>query len=240
MKIGIVEDEIPSRQVIKNIIRTFCAYANIVAEEGAVSLAISALNEKRPEVIFLDIELRGGSGFDVLKGLQYEPLIIFTTAYSAYALNAIKVRAFDYLLKPIQEAELVAAVSLCRDKLSEQARLRERPEPELSFFSFASLDGTHVIPYSDILYFESSGSYTYCVTEQTRSLFSKHLGEVEKEVCTQGFFRSHHSYILNLSKIERAELKRNGTVFLKGGQSVPVAQRKIKEFRSLIKDGLED
>jgi len=239
MKVGIIDDEVPSRQVIRNILKTYCPFADIAAEEGSVARAITSLNEKKPDVIFLDIELRGGSGFDVVKGLSYEALIIFTTAYSAYALNAIKVRAFDYLLKPIQESELVSALSLCRDKLAENKN-REKSESDLSFFSFASLEGTHVIPYNDILYFEGSGSYTYCVTDHARSLFSKHLGEIEKEVTEKGFFRSHHSFILNLARIEKAELKRNGKVFLKGGHVVPVAQRKIKEFRSLLKEGLED
>lgn len=240
MKVGIIDDELPSRQVIKNILKQYCPFAEIVVEESSVTRSLASLNEKRPDVIFLDIELRGGSGFDVLKDLKYEAMIIFTTAYSAYALNAIKVRAFDYLLKPIQETELVSALNLCREKLNSQTRSKEKPESDLAFFSFASLDGTHLIPYSDILFFEGSGSYTYFVTASSRSLFSKHLGEVEKEVLEHGFFRTHHSFILNLSKIERAELKRNGKVFLNSGLVVPVAQRKIKEFRAFLKDGMED
>ncbi len=239
MKVGIVDDEVPSRQVIRNILKSYCAYADIVVEEGSVSKAISSLNEKKPDVVFLDIELRGGNGFDVLKGLTYEVMVIFTTAYSEYALNAIKVKAFDYLLKPIQEAELVAAMSLCRDKV-QNSRNRDKNDSEIAFFSFASLDGTHVIPYNEILYFEGSGAYTYCVRDSGRTLFSKHLGEVEKDVTDNGFFRTHHSFILNLSKIEKAELKRSGKVFLKGGHVVPVAQRKIKEFRLFLKEGMED
>jgi two-component system LytT family response regulator len=233
MKVGVIDDEIPNRRVIIDILKAFCPYAIVVAEEGSVAGSITILNKEQPEVVFLDIELKNGTGFDVINGLNYKPEIIFTTAYSQYAINAIKVRAFDYLLKPINEDELIASLEKCKAQL-EQPETKIEATADQVFFHLSTLEGRQAIRYQDIFYFEGSGSYTYCVTENGRELFSRNLGEVEKEIKSQQFFRTHHSYIVNVSKISKIVLRRNGQVFLVNGVAIPVAQRKIKDFKHAL------
>ncbi len=239
MRVAVIDDELPSRQVIKNILDVYCPFVEVVAEEGSVSKAISSINDTKPEVVFLDIELKGGNGFDVLRDLNYAPQVIFTTAYSQYAINAIKVHAFDYLLKPINEDELVATITKYKKHVEDNTKQKEKPESEVNFFTYSSHEGKHVIRHSDIIYFESSGAYTYCITTAGRTLISRNLGEVEREVGEKDFFRTHHSFIINLSKIVKVELKRNGKIYLEGNHTVPVAQRKIKEFKSYLNDDVE-
>lgn len=229
----------PSRQVIINILKEYCPYVNIVAEEGSVSRAITSINDARPDLVFLDIELKGGNGFDVLRDLQYSPQIIFTTAYSQYAINAVKVHAFDYLLKPINEEELIASVNKCHEVFLAGQKPKEKADTELGFFSYNSYDGKHAVRYADILFFESSGAYTFCVTSGDKTLISRNLGDIEKELPVKEFFRTHHSYIINLNKIKKVELKRNGTIYLENNHMVPVAQRKIKEFKGFLNDEIE-
>ena len=233
MTIGIIDDELSNRLLLRSILKTFAPREKVIVDEGLIELAVNQLNKLKPEVIFLDIELRNGTGFDILKQLEYSPAVIFTTAYSQYAIDAIKARAFDYLLKPINETELVESLQKFRDMV-DQKKAAISPIQLQGFFNIATNEGRISLGYKDIVYFESSGSYTYCATQTKKMIFSKNIGEVEKEIDMRIFYRCHHSYIVNLTKIARVEIKRNGRIFLNNNQILPLAQRKIKEFRSLF------
>lgn len=230
--IGIIDDEKANRAVIKNILAEYCTYANIIVEEGLIEDSVKELNLKKPDVIFLDIELKNGNGFDILEKINYKPEVIFTTAYSQYAINAIKVRAFDYILKPINEEELVNSLKNCREKLLNSKEYNKNLLVTANFYHIATNEGKLSLNFNDIFYFEGSGSYTFCVTASKKILFSKNIGEVEKEIPSNLFFRTHHSYIVNLTKINRIEIKRNGKLFLNNGENIPLSQRKIKEFKN--------
>ncbi len=234
MKVGIIDDEIHNRRVIRSILTEYSKDTEIVAEEGSVHGAAKVINESRPDVIFLDIQLKGGTGFDVLNLLNYSPEIIFTTAYSEYAINAFRVRAVDYLLKPINEEELLRALQQCREKIHLHQSVRKQGTENPLFFHVSTIEGRQSLRLDEILYFESSGSYTYCVTNSRRILFSRNLGEVEKELKSPDFFRIHHSFVVNVAKIKRVEFKRNGQVYLVNNDSIPVAQRKTKAFREVL------
>jgi two-component system, LytTR family, response regulator len=229
--VGIIDDEKANRSVIKNILTEYCAYANIIVEDGLIESSVKELNLKKPEVIFLDIELKNGTGFDILTQLNYKPEVIFTTAYSQYAINAIKIKAFDYILKPINEEELVNSLKNCKEKILNAKEFAKNALGTDTFYNIATNEGKLSLNFNDILYFEGSGSYTYCVTVSKKILFSKNIGEVEKEIASSLFFRTHHSYIVNLTKINRIEIKRNGKLFLNNNESIPLSQRKIKEFK---------
>lgn len=234
MKVGIIDDEIHNRKVIKSILAEYSKDTELVAEEGSVTGAAKILNEFRPDVVFLDIQLKGGTGFDVINQLTYSPEIIFTTAYSEYAINAFKVKAADYLLKPINEEELLNSLEQCREKINIQNQIRRQSTENPLFFHVSTIEGRQSFRLDEILYFESSGSYTYCVTNNRRILFSRNLGDVEKDLLAPNFFRIHHSFVVNVSKIKRVEFKRNGLVHLINNDSIPVAQRKTKAFREVL------
>lgn len=237
MTIGIIDDETRNRLLLKSILQAYAPEEQIIVDEGLIEPAIEKLNHLRPDVVFLDIELKNGTGFDILKGLTYSPEVIFTTAYSQYAIDAIKVHAFDYILKPINEKELVASLNQCRNKI-EKNKTQEVPAPiGKSFFNIATVEGKISLNYADIFYFESSGSYTYCATPDKKILFSRNIGEVEKELPKNIFFRTHHSFIVNLTKVNKIEIKRNGKLHLNNSEVIPLAQRKIKEFKQFFNNG---
>lgn len=233
MTVAIIDDEVNNRSVIKSILNANCPFVEIVVEDGLINESIRKINLSRPELIFLDIELKNGTGFDIIKGLNYEPEIIFTTAYSQYAIDAIKVSAFDYILKPINDQELIDSVVRFMAKKEQAVNASNSAS---GFFSFATSEGKQSFNYNQIFYFESSGSYTYCVTDNKKIIFSKNIGEVEKEIPSSVFFRTHHSYIVNLYKIEKVKITRGGQINLSNGDFIPVSQRKTTQFIKLMKE----
>ena len=236
MNVGIVDDEQNNRLVIRNIINQNCPTVQITVEEGLIDKAIENLNRFRPELLFLDIELKNGTGFDIIQKLQYNPEIIFTTAYSQYAINAIKVHAFDYILKPINDNELIASLFSVKEKIKKNTQVETREHSVRKFYLINTNEGKQTLNYNHILYFEGAGAYTYCVTPYKRIIFSKNIGEVEKEIPQEVFFRTHNSFIVNLNKIKHIETKRSGHITMDNDDVLPISQRKIKTFLELFKN----
>lgn len=237
MNVGIVDDEQNNRQVIRNIINRNCPTVQITVEEGLIETAIKNLNKHKPELLFLDIELKNGTGFDIIQKLDYKPEIIFTTAYSQYAINAIKVHAFDYILKPINDNELINSLFAVKEKIKANAPLPEiRELSSRKFYIINTNDGKQTLNHNHILYFEGAGAYTYCVTPLKRTIFSKNIGEVEKELPQELFYRTHNSFIVNLNKIKHIETRRSGHITMDNDDILPISQRKIKTFLELFKN----
>lgn len=229
MKIAIIDDELHNRLVIRRIIENNCPQLDIVVDEGIIEKAVKEINAQKPDLIFLDIRLRNGTGFDIVEKLSYNPKIIFTTAYSEYAIKAFKVHAVDYLLKPIDERELTDSVA----KLEKLLAAKQQPASNL--YTYALNGEKKTIGYEEIFYFESSGAHTYLATATDRILLTKNIGEVEKELTGSRFYRTHHSYIVNLKKIRSIDVKRNGQINLMNDDVIPVSQRRLSDFLDLIK-----
>ena len=231
MKIAIIDDEILNRLVLKKIIQANCPYAAIVVEDGIIDSAIKKINEHRPDVVLLDVEMKNGTGFDVLQGLEYKPFVIFATAYEKYALQAIKKQVSDYILKPIQEDELLSALNRCKIDLSTNTV----PEDDtIRFFSYSTNDERKSISTREIFYFEGAGAYVYCYTNGEKILLSKNIGEIEKTIEEKSFIRCHQSYIVNMKHVIRFNQRRNGNLVLSNGNEVPVSQRKMKVISAIL------
>ncbi len=229
MKTAIIDDEPQNRLVIRRIIEHNCPQLEIVVDEGSVEKAIEKINAQKPDLIFLDIRLKNGTGFDIVNKLTYKPKIIFTTAYSEYALQAFKVHAVDYLLKPIDEQELT-------DSVAKLEKLLAARQPQVSnSYAYTVSGEKKSLSYDEIFYFESAGTHTYLATETQRLLLPKNIGEIEKELTGTKFYRTHHSYIVNLKKIRSIDVKRNGQINLSNNAVIPVSQRKLSDFLDLIK-----
>jgi len=229
MKTAIIDDELQNRLVLRRIIEDNCPQLDIVVDEGSIEKAIEKINAHQPDLVFLDIRLKNGTGFDIVDQLTYKPKIIFTTAYSEYALKAFKVHAVDYLLKPIDEQELVSSVT----KLGKLLPAKQAQPPQA--YTYAVNGEKKSISYDEIFYFESAGMHTYLATETERILLSKNIGEVEKELMENKFYRTHHSYIVNLKKIRSIDVKRNGQINLANSETIPVSQRRLSDFLDLIR-----
>jgi two-component system, LytTR family, response regulator len=210
---------------------TICGFAD------SVNKSLKAIADCQPDLVFLDVHIKGGSGFDVLTEAKNKNFqVIFTTAYSNYAIKAIKTEALDYILKPINTNEFVASVRRAVQKIESTETDSANNQESLTKdkFLLTNYNETDFIDYDDILFFEANGNYTYCHLVSAKKTISKSIGEIEKQLNEAVFVRTHHSFIVNLSKIEKFNKGRSGVLFLEGGAAIPVSQRKMKEFSDLL------
>lgn len=229
----IIEDEISGQELLKLNIRECFPECQILGVADNVADAVNDINKLKPELIFMDIQLKGGTGFDVLDRAEKYPCeVIFVTAYSNYAIRALKSRALDYILKPINRTEFKEAVKRVKNTLTQ-------PPKEASFLtqslSVKTASGTEYIKFKNILFFEAQGAYTKIHFLEHSVLSAKNIGEYEELLSESGFFRCHHSYLVNTVHIEKFSKSRNGIIYLTKNHEVPVSQRKMKGFIELLR-----
>jgi len=184
MNVLVVDDEKRARETLIQLCKLCCPEILSFAEADSVSTAVSAIKAEKPDLVFLDISLGDGNGFDILKQLEDKDLnIIFVTAHNEYGLKALKASAIDYLLKPLKTTELIAAVKKAREKISQQD-INERVEllvlnmesekDEIKRIIVKTVDSIHVINVEDIIFCESDKGYTtFHLLNQTKILSSK-------------------------------------------------------------------
>lgn len=202
------------------------------------------IHELKPDLLFLDIRMPHLNGFDVLEQIRFRRFkVIFTTAFSEYALKAIRFSAFDYLLKPIDPRELIAAVERYRDSLDELGfqpdQLRNvlenlKAESPTEFrLAIPTKDGVHFFQPAEIVRLEASGSYTqFFLTDRKRFIASKGLGEYEELLKEHGFIRTHKSHIVN--RLFVSFLDHDGFLVLQDNSRVEISRRRKEEvLRSL-------
>lgn len=236
MKTLIIEDEDQSISALVADIKMYCKSLEIVGVAKTVKEAIAKIKSLHPELIFLDIQLSDGLGFEVLSAFSETQFkVIFTTAYSQYAIKAIKFSALDYLLKPIDSAELIEAVKKATKSNPKDAKLKietilsNQKENMISRKKIAlqTQQGFQVIELDLILRCTAESNYT-CVyfAGGRKMLFSKTLKDFEDLLCHNGFERIHHSHIINLNHLTSFVNKEGGYVVLSDQSTVPVSQRK--------------
>jgi two-component system LytT family response regulator len=233
LKVIIVEDEFPGQEFLKNCLLKNYENISISHIASSVNEAVEAINKYKPDLVFLDIEIINGTGFDVLDKISERNFeIIFTTAYNQFALQAIKKHAFDYILKPININELTDSVDRVCKKIIESKLVVNNTFRDKIIIP--TLKGIEYLDSNQILYLEANGSYTFLVTETSKILSSKNLGEFENLINKELFHRCHNSFIVNITKIKKFHKNRSGTLILTNGDVVPVSQRKMKDFSNLI------
>lgn len=240
----IIDDELNSRETLKNLVTNFCKDVKIVAEADSVDEGISVINSNNPDLVFLDIEMPFRNGFDLLtsfKEINFE--IIFTTAYSQYAIKAIKFSALDYLLKPINVKELREAISKIQAKRIELDK--EAGSKKLDVFManmknissqfqkmvIPTINGFDVIELKDIIRCESDRSYTsFHFTDKKTILLSKAIGDFEDLLDEHNFMRVHQSHLINLAHVKRYTKGRGGSVEMSDGSIIDISRNKREEF----------
>lgn len=240
LKILIVDDEKRVRTTLKNIINTYYKDSEIIGEAQDVDDAYKLIDELKPEVVLLDIKMPKKSGFELLRA--YNPLpfkVIFITAFNQFAIQAFKFSAIDYLLKPVIPEELVKALDRAKDQIINE-ELTNRVETLMINYNsktvkkskivLNSLDKIHIIAIEDIIRCEADGNYTKFYLNDNKSiLVSKQLKEYDEMLEGSGFFRPHHSHLINLDYIVRLDKKDGGFLIMKDNSEVPVSSRKYKE-----------
>ncbi|MBS1528941.1 MAG: response regulator transcription factor [Bacteroidetes bacterium] len=221
----IVDDE----PVARSIIRNYCAhlpFLNIIGECGNAFDAKAFLSTHRTDLVFLDINMPVLSGTSFLNTLKDPPLVIFTTAYQEYALNAFDLAACDYLLKPFSLERFIIAVDKAKERLQQPARAIADKKIIQDYFFVRSDGKVYKIDHNDCLYAEAQGNYTKIVTPGTTILtkmsFTTFTGLLPAEI----FIRTHRSFIVNKSRIDRLEGNR---VFI-GQSEVPIAANYRNSF----------
>ena len=235
----IIDDERLARKELKSLLAQH-RKIEIIDEAANAEEALIKIHEKRPNLIFLDIQMPGKSGFDLLEELDYVPEVIFTTAYDEYALKAFEVNALDYLLKPIEDDRL-------RDSIDKVCEKIDIGEPSISSDGILTendqvfvKDGEKCwfITLKDVRYFESVGNYVKVHFDSNRPMILKSLNNLEKKLDSKTFFRANRKHIINLRWIQKSETWFNGglLVTVNGEETIEISRRqaaKLKDMMSL-------
>lgn len=244
IKTIIIEDEHQSAEVLKLMLKDFSDVIEITDSCNTPAKGIESIQKHSPGLVFLDIEMPKMNGFDMLKKIDViDFYIIFTTAYNKYAIDAIKISALDYLMKPIEKDELAKSIHKCRQNL-EQKNIGEKIDVLLKNVSqhsaldktltLTSLDGIRFIKMKDIIRLEAKGRYTkFYLLNQETILTSRTLGDFEEALSANEFFRIHETHIVNLLFIDRFH-KGNSYVLLTDKTELPIARRRKEDFMKLI------
>lgn len=239
MRAVIVEDEMHSRETLRNLLEEFCKDVEVAGLAGTVNDAVEVIRKVKPDIIFLDIELQSGTGFDVLaqvSDLAFD--VVFTTAYEHYAIRAIKFSSLDYLLKPIDLEELQLAISKARTHQNESAQ-KQQLEVLLSNLGgkgmrkicLATADRLEFVNVREIVMCEANGSYTNVYLRENRKiLVSKHLKEYETLLGDENFMRVHNSYLINLDEVRQFVKSEGGYILMNDNRQVSISPKRRDEF----------
>ncbi|RQO29682.1 hypothetical protein DBR32_15610 [Taibaiella sp. KBW10] len=246
MKVVIIEDEISCQQYLKQILLDNIAGIEIMAIIDNVPDSITRLKELKPDLVFLDVEIKLGSGFDILRSIDDRSFeVIFTTAFNTFAVDAFRCSAVDYLLKPLQINQVIEAVNKVKrtnnrtnspdliDKILLRLQSHSMQKNKLIIYT---TEGMEFVETSDIMFSEAKGNYTdVWLSNGTKITASKKLKEIEESLPVQSFFRVHNSYIVNLDFIKKYHKGRNGYLSLLNGKGIPVAESRKEDFMEWIK-----
>ena len=211
-KTVIVEDEAPARRLLNELLEEHKHLIHISGEADNGAAAIDMINQTRPDVIFLDIQLPDMTGLDVLKQLEYKPFVIFTTAYDEYALKAFDSLSVDYLLKPLKEDRIARALNKLQHFTNGSGvnpvwnnfeSLFKGLKPQNKATTLSVKKGTKftLVQLADIVYFEAYDKYTFVHTANGQKLFCDHMLAVLEEKLSDDFIRVQKSYIVNKQKV---------------------------------------
>ena len=242
MRAIIIDDERLARTELKKLLQDF-PEVEVIDEAANAQEGIQTIETLRPDLIFLDIQMPGKTGFDMLSELEKSPQVIFTTAYDEYALKAFEVNALDYLLKPVEPKRLADAIQ----------KLHQHPvqprEQNIASENFnQSLLNEHdqvfvkdgercwFVKLTDIRLFESVGNYAKVFFGTNKPLILKSLNALEERLDEKMFFRANRKHIVNLRMIEKIEPYFNGGLLLelKGGEKIEVSRRQTVKFKEMM------
>jgi two-component system LytT family response regulator len=240
-KVVLVEDEPMSMATLEDMLLDFTTQIEIVGRATNLAQAKRIIAETNPDLVFLDIYLPDGDGFDIVKHFPNRTFkIIFTTAYDQYALQAFSVAALHYLLKPIHPDLLQEALERFWAQQQTQIFPSVSPQPAMAHLAIHSQDDMRLVPVQDIIYCEADASYTiFYIKGNQKCLASKPLGVYEKLLPPTMFSRLHYKYLVNLGHINRYLKGKGGQVELSSGQVVDVSVRKKQQFLQQLEGYLQ-
>ncbi len=245
----IIDDEAHVRDTLSTMLGEYCSQAKVVGEAHSVTSGISAIRNKIPDLILLDIKMNDGTGFDLLEA--FNPInfkIIFVTAYEQHAIEAFRFSAVDYLLKPVNPEKLTDAVqraeNLVQQTFNKQLdALRENLDPintKNKKIIIKTSDNIYLLNTRDIIHCASDDCYTIIESvAEEKIIVSKVLKEYDDLLSNHGFFRAHRSHLVNLQHVKRFEKQEGGYVVMTNNQKIPVSSRARERLLELFEQMAE-
>jgi two-component system LytT family response regulator len=235
MKAIVVEDSQIAREGLVDMLAAF-PELDIVGQADHPDTALELIGRTRPELIFLDINMPGASGFDLLEKIDYSPRIIFTTAYSEYAVKSFDYNTIDYLLKPISHARLAQAVAKLTSETEPPSGEVKPPLEMNSKIFIKDNDKCHLVTLESIRYLESCKNYVRVFWGQESAFIKKSLNQVEERLPARFFFRANRQYIVNLQSIVSIEeaIHDGYDITMDNGFKVEVSRRQAADLKELL------
>jgi two-component system LytT family response regulator len=244
MKILIIDDEEEQRNLTKLFLNTYCQTVEVVGEANSVQTGIIAVKQYLPNLILLDIDLGDGTGFDLLQKIK--PItcqVIFITAYNDHAVKAFRFSALDYLLKPLDPEDLVAAIQKAQHQHSasqQQTQLavlfsQMQQGDVVKKIVLKDSENVYVVEITNIIRLEAEKNYTtFFLADRQQVVISKTIKEYEQLLESKGFFRCHQSHLVNLSFLARIDKRDGGMLIMKDQSIIPLATRRKEELMQLL------
>ncbi len=247
MKVLVIDNEPNLRTAIKALLNAFCPEITVIEEADGVRNGLQKIKTFHPDIVLLDVEMDDGSGFDLMKQVSQPSFqLIFVTAHNKYAIEAFQFSAIDYLLKPVdpdalQKSIQKAAHNIQSRDLSRQIEfllhhLNGKHDHDKRIV-LKDIDNIYFVRVSDILYCLAEGTYTkFYIQKSNPVVVSKNLKEYENILEPLGFIRTHHSYLVNPSKIIRFDKSDGGSLVLEDNHTVPLSQRKKDAILKILEN----
>lgn len=230
--LSIIDDEDYAIVLLRNFIEELDLPVSIVSSSTCVATGVEKVEQIKPDIILLDIQIKNRTGFDLLERLSYQPIVIITSAYDHYGIQAIKNKAYDYLLKPIDKSELKKALD---EAIKTCLRSKMRGlEDDKYHKTKLKLSGNQLVSISEIVYCEAEGNYCRIhFSNGKKQLLSKPLKYLEERIDSPLFQRPHQTYFINVSYITAV---RSDQVELKGSIEIPISRSRKAQFMEAISD----
>jgi two-component system LytT family response regulator len=239
IKAIIIDDESCFREMIQMLLKDYFQEIEVVAEADNVDEAVKVIQEQRPDLVFLDIEIKGGTGFHVLQKLKERNFkLIFITAFNDFAIQAIKFSAIDYILKPINEFEFKAGVERAVSEINKKEHsdlfdhlfnnYQDKLEKKLVL---RTIQDIHIINIGELVRCSADNSYTtFYLVSGEKIIISKGIGEYVELLTSYGFVKPHQSHLVNLNYIKKLDKTDGGCLILKDKSTVPVSLRQKQQL----------
>ena len=238
IKIAIIDDEANARLLLRQLLEGLSIPTQVIGEADDVATGVTLLKQNKAELVFLDIQLHSGTGFDVLTRLpQLKAEVVFVTAYDQYAIRAFDFAALGYLLKPVRISELREAIMRYNERKNDSGNdqrlhtLLTNAGNQSDRLVVPDLHGFRVIDPRQIVYLRGEVNYTrFFLADKSELLSSKTLKEYERLLVDLGFCRIHQSFLINLSHVNSYQRGEGGVVTLSNGDHLDVSRRRKADF----------
>jgi two-component system LytT family response regulator len=247
IKAVIIDDEHAMQEVNSRLLNEYFPEIKVEGLADSVESGICLIQKTDPDLVLLDIEINGGTGFQLLQKLQpYRFKVVFITGFDSFAIKAIKFSALDYILKPVNETEFQMAVQRAVEMIAKNESTQPQVDVLMDSFKremqskklvLRTSESLHIVDIGDIYFCKSDNSYTtFYFNGNENILVSKSLKDYESLLSEYGFYRAHQSYLVNLNHIKKVDKTDGGFIVMKNKKEIPVSLRQMKKLIELLEE----